>query len=558
MVRIFPAQSGSDTASWNDTLLHSRYDPVKEAYRFVRETPGIEGKRLCIVLEPGLGYVLDAVSSACPDMKIVVLHLHEAFYKCNRRSWPSWCADGNLSIENFLSLTVEDDDLESLSFIEWPPARRAFPELASFVSERVLQYIRERQGSILTSGFFGRRWIRNSILNFMHLERFVTIQNGTPGRDRPVLVAASGPSLEPSLPIIAKLRDSLLLWALPSSLDALSHAGLRPDLIVLTDPGHYSAFHLFDTARNASKRFETDRTAVAMPLSAATGVWRLGLPVVPLSQEAFYETELLSEAGLRATTVPANGTVSGTALHLSRALRLKTVVFAGLDFCTSDIRSHVRPHAFERFDRDDASRLRPWYGRVLERTISSYPERKHGSGEDLTRYRTSAPLRTYAGWFSGAVEAGETVYRLEPSPIEIPGMRGIDTRELETLCQGRAHEPNRYLPVKTPTPGERVDAVRKVLDRWIRLLEQTSGEESVPTGTGAATRDELVKLISFSARREAIRTHGADAVSSETYREAVQETVRFLLKLKNRCSERFQPGEPGGPEESMTDGTDER
>lgn len=544
MVKFFPARSGSQTATWNDTLFHSRYDPVKEAGRFIRENTEGEGKRLFIVIEPGLGYVLDAIASTYPGAKIVVLYLHDAFFSRRTRAWPAWCADGEISIENFLSRTIEDDELEALSLLEWPPARRAFPEAASNVAERVLQHIRERQGSILTSGFFGRRWIRNSILNYLHLGSFVTAATDTAERERPVLVAASGPSLERSLPVIAKLRRSLALWALPSSLEALSHAGLQPDLIVLTDPGFYSFIHLSDLARNASVRFMPDRTAIAMPLSAATGAWKLGLPVVPLSQEVFYETEFLSEAGLSAVSVPANGTVSGTALHLARALSRKIVVFTGLDFCTSDIRSHVRPHAFEPFDRDDAFRLRPWHGRVYERAVSSYPERFNGSGAGMIRYRTSAPLRTYAGWFSGAIGSDEAVYRLDASPVEIPGMRGIGCRELEALCRGPQDEPCRYRPVGPRYGTDRRETVRKVLDRWIGLLETTpSLREPGPAGCGTVSGDELVRLISFSDRREALRAHSA-AASREAYLRAVRKTERFLTGLKDRYLERFQHEAP--------------
>ena len=95
--------------------------------------------------------------------------------------------------------------------------------------------VRELNGSCATAAAMGRLWMRSAVLNLVSIDAVLDGDVLRPGR--PVVIAASGPTLARCIPDIARVRDRVELWALPSAAPALAAAGLQPDLVVLTDPG---------------------------------------------------------------------------------------------------------------------------------------------------------------------------------------------------------------------------------------------------------------------------------------------------------------------------------
>ena len=108
-------------------------------------------------------------------------------------------------------------------------------------------------------------------------------------------------------------------------------------------------------------------------LSAVPALHSYRNPIVPLVQGLFFEEDFFSHSTIPVLSVPANGTVAGTALSLALTLTKREIIFAGLDFCSSDISSHVKPHGFDSLIRDTADRLSPYYSRVFERAFSAFP-----------------------------------------------------------------------------------------------------------------------------------------------------------------------------------------
>ncbi len=56
--------------------------------------------------------------------------------------------------------------------------------------------------------------------------------------------------------------------------------------------------------------------------------------------------------------IPQNGTVSGSALYLALSLTEYPVFYTGLDFCTSDIKSHCMPGEFSIPDYTSSSKTK--------------------------------------------------------------------------------------------------------------------------------------------------------------------------------------------------------
>jgi hypothetical protein len=436
MIELLTARSGAPSVRLDGIALHSLYDPVREAQRFVHGSVGGEAPATIVLLGEGIGHITAAARDLHPDARVVRIFYSEELARAAAVDpGPTWHPGMGLDLGEFLRQALGELDLEGLRVIEWPPSARAFPTLSRRANATLRQVVQQLNGSFVTTVAAGRLWIRNSVANFLGIDSALV---GEPcAADRPVLIAAPGPSLETAVPLISEVRPRVDLWALPSSSLLLQEAGLSPDLIVMTDPGYYSMHHL---------HFSRSPCPIAMPLSAARGAWRLprtraahgGVAAFLLSQPTFFEEALLAAAGVQPPLVPPHGTVAASALHLALCSTRAPVIVAGLDMSMRDISSHARPNAFDQLLHLQSTRLTPHHGLSFARAEGQHAERAANG----THARVTPSLRTYAGWFD---EPGRDwrgrVCRLLPSSVGLRGFRDLDAASLYGLLRDAARSP---------------------------------------------------------------------------------------------------------------------
>jgi hypothetical protein len=483
MIEAFTARSGAPTLRIDGVAVHSPYDPVREALRFVRESLGAESPSTVIVLGEALGHAGAAVSAVFPGARVLLVsYSPEVARLALPAPVPSWDPSMPGTVAEFLRRHLGELDVEGLRVLEWPPCARLFPEVSRQANAAVRQVVQELNGSFVTSVGAGRRWVRNSVANCLFLDRPLS---GRPcAGSRPVVICAPGLSLEAAIHAILEVRGRVEVWALPSSVPCLADAGLLPDLVVMTDPGYYAVHHL---------AFDPLPCPIAMPLSAARGTW--GLRWSPgglrghlvLSQPVPFELALLEAVGLAAPSVPPHGTVAATAVDLALSSTSGPVIVAGLDMCFSDLLSHARPNAFDRLLLVQAGRLSPFEGLLHARASSQNARREPGTG-----IRTSPALRTYAGWFDQpGAGSSPRVRRLLPSPVALAGMSDLTIEGLRGLVGNLPAGPRG--PQLSPVAGypvldERKRIVHGLVRRWRETLQAVH-----PRRAGAAVDPETAR-----------------------------------------------------------------
>jgi hypothetical protein len=449
-----------------------------------------------------------------------------------------WAPEDGVTAAAFLARALDELDLEGLTVLEWPPAVRAFPELSRRIANELAVVVQRRAASFQTVRYFGRRALRNAAANAIHGSRYVRVSGGGP-----VLIAASGPSLKRTAAALASVRRHVQLWALPSSLEFLMARDLTPDLVVTTDPGFYASLHLHRIAHGPP-------IPVAMPLTAARGVWRTPSPVHLLHQGTPAERGIAGGLGVSATPVPENGTVAGTALELAMALGHAPIVFAGLDLCQPDVRAHVQPHSFDPLFWEAAKRRNPLLSILYDRAAGAAPTRR---GD----VRVSRPLETYAAWFQTRLQGQELpVYRMNPSAISIPAFREIADRDLAGLIRSwrrsragasagvRALEANdgpTQPATERPVPEEaRRELVRRFLRRGKRELRSRrdgwlENPGSVFETTPALDLLYTLEPAALSEIRRSVRRNAVEA-AQRTIDETVVRTAEWLQQLHDRLA----------------------
>jgi hypothetical protein len=536
MIEAFAAKSGARSLRVDGVALHSPYDPVREARRFAAQAIGVQPPSTVVVLGEGLGYVGEAVRELVPAARVIRVHYSaEVFRAAGPADGLAWAPGRQTGLADFLFSQIAELDLEGLRVLEWPPSARLFPAASREANEAVRRVFQQLNGSLVTTIASGRLWIRNSIENFLAFESVLV---GRPCRpDRPVLIAAPGPSLEKSAELIRSVLPLIDLWALPSSVPLLRHEGLAPDLVVMTDPGHWSMHHLSFAAADCP---------IAMPISAARGAWCLpspgGASRAPflLAQPGFFEQAILGAAGVQAPLIPPHGTVAATAIELALGFTGAPVVVAGLDMCTKDLSFHARPNAFDTLLHLRVSRLSPHDCLMYERSVEQHAEKLPG----MPGVRASLALRTYAGWFDlSAGDDSKRVYRLLPSPVALGRMGTVDgegLRDLAACGRGRRRGPLTGVQEGYPDRAQRRRIVSRLILDWLARLETAEEAIKGPAGLEAIVGDPFAYTIThdieprllLESRRKLRRGDRAGAL--ETAATMLEGCETFLRSMEAR------------------------
>ena len=440
--------------------LHSKYDPWREAEKYLRHSAVPADSGIYILIEPGKGYLSHHLHTLNPRAKIIEIHCSnriEAEEPLKSLASATWSPDSDLSLSGFLSTQIDDIEIGSVSVVEWPPAERVFGSIYYHIKNGVRNFLQERRATIHTTGKFGRLWLRNLIRRLAVLPPLLE----NPSVQAPIVVAASGPSLNRALPLLQSFRTRYFLIALPSSITALKHAGIEPDMIVHSDPGYYAMYHL-----------HASHVAIETAPLYSTGYTRRVRQTVLLSTATPTEDFFFQELDIHPLQLAAHGTVAGLAFQL--ALKLTSfhrdeqpftgfpLIFTGLDFCFRDIIAHATPHSFGPLLLSQNNRLRPLQQIFYTRS----PRSEHN--EQLQSYA----LERYAAWFQQLAPAYQSrVYRLFPSEVPISAFTDIDANGFEQVLM--ASQGSGSSEFRSEEPRQIPTAVRyAALQNYTRTLRR--------------------------------------------------------------------------------------
>lgn len=453
-MKIENAVKGGFYLTLNAVRIHSSYDPQKEAFRFVSraiedEWGGATKINTVILIGPGLGYLSQSLSQLVEYQRLFIFFLKEESRLFFKKEFSDSegrivCWDpkmGEARLSNILS-SIGELDLGGVKLLSWPPMIKALPEIAERVQSLVVEYLRRLSGNIHTTGGFGKKWALNSFRNFIQLSHYSPLPSLTENPSG-ILIVASGKYLESALPIIAEYASRFLIVALPSALLALNEASIKPDLIFTTDPGYYASLHYRSWSRDIP---------LAVPLTGYSSSLLSSSDfkdsnIVLFGQNSFFEKAIDGAFPLSLPIVPECGTVAGTALRWASANSLSPLCFAGLDFCFSDIHSHISPHPYETYLGINEYRGRPNISTLYSRALSQAPQILSYEGDMAIRGGSS--LNIYKDWTRDFIESSsmksKKIYRINPSPVDI-GALELPLNKIKD-----------YFPLKTPLSFSRLE-----------------------------------------------------------------------------------------------------
>ncbi len=449
----------------------------------------------------------------------------------------SWHPRYSLTAEDFLRRHLREEDTLHLRLLVWPPAEKRYPKITAQLLKTAAAVVSELATGLATTAAWGPRWIQNAAY---HAEALSRREGSNWGRlilgKTPLIIAASGPTLEDSVAGLATIEGTVEIWSLPSAVKPLVSAGITPNLVVASDAGFYARSHLRPAYRLG--------IPVAAPLTAARNLHRLPGRVVPFSTGSSLEGLILGSPGAEDPSiprVPENGSVAGLALDLALSLGREPVVFLGLDGCSRDIRSHARPSELEPYITGTSGRLRPaescHYERVAE---SSRVERVDPP------QRISTALAHYSAWFARrCAPLGRKVRRIAPTFVDF-GMGTTSLEDVAKLLQQESAQTDAH-PQEELGVGRRHVAWQNGYRRLLRTLDKMVGpglegllSEEHARRVRGLPRSEAADLLFLAAPRPYLK-----ALTSDDSHQAVTEVREAVTGLSRTVARYAGPGGTG-------------
>ena len=446
-MELLETRDGLTSARIKGQLLHSKFSPFMEAEKFLQQwikINSVNENSSIILIEPGLGYLLSLLKESGFNNLIIFFLSTETYCYCKKKgllkNTSCWSPESNEKIGQFLKKQIGLTQIQDIKILEWTPSMRIFQNLYNTIHSSILDFLKILQANQITTAKFGRRWLKNSIRNYIMLKfnySFIPVNMS-------IILAASGFTLENHLNLLCKMQKHIFIVALPSSVQALVKNGIFPDLIITTDPGFYASQHY---------RTFPDFIPVAAPLSAYP--MNFPNPLIGINQLSELD-KVLWQDNEYSVAIPEMGTVAATALGILQQITDSDIYILGLDLCMKDIQEHVYPHPFDIFSVKDSGRFKPDIQHKYERIQALAVSRQDGY------YYTNSML-TYRNWFNQNNFSNQII-RVDSSPVKLPlqsisSLEGISVSETKgQICMERSVGTSKV---------ERKNRIIQFLEKWI-------------------------------------------------------------------------------------------
>jgi hypothetical protein len=247
--------SGLPTVRYDNILLHSSYDPEKEAQRFTEKLQ--TGARVCLY-GFGLGYHLNAILDKIgPSGFLLVMELNPDILQAALilRDQTRIFEDPRFQLifgedEAIVSREISDqmerltgDPTDPFEVLFHAPSFKCIPSNFPSLTNALEVLLLERRfpaifGSLENSNFLLNREI---IASSPGINALKNSEKGKPG----ILVSA-GPSLDLALPYLHRLQKDFLVACVDTSYPILIENNVQPDYVLSLDPQIDSAAHFMD------------------------------------------------------------------------------------------------------------------------------------------------------------------------------------------------------------------------------------------------------------------------------------------------------------------------
>jgi hypothetical protein len=491
---ILGTPSGFPSATYNGFYIHSRHNPPAEAKKLI-EGETQKGLSSAVFFGFGLGYLVEAFIGSYPEIPAIVIEPDPGFFlkALDSRNMDRIFNSGNIRF--FFSENPEEIiwllDETPLSNIQVIKLRSVYEKNAEYYKsiERTIEnYLAKKEVNINTLRRFGKRWVKNLVLNIRRLIAMPGINSIADSfRGFPGLVIASGPSLDGVLPCLGELAKRMVIISVDTSLSICLKQGIEPDFLVIVDPQYWNTRHT-DWAHSRKPFLVTESSTHPRIFRTLDLKGFFSSSFFPLGR---YFESIIGEKG----KIGAGGSVATAAWDIARLLGLGPIYMAGLDLGYPLKKTHYKGAFFEQTFHTVSSKLRSSETSELNYLLDAAPF--YTQANDGNTVLTDKRMCIYKWWFETQMKLYNTAktFNLSEHGVRIEGMELTDSSSILTL------------PI--------------IRDRIERVLAENIGE--------AASSDESVIREKTERVREAI---GQLADELATLKNISETGLHYIDRIK--------------------------
>lgn len=348
-------------------LLHSKYDPVKEARRWLSQWD-VENEapyKICVI-GIGAGYHIEEINKKYPDIPIIVLEFNPDYVK--------WLKENgylkSLEREN-ISIKVSDDmytikkillkilDNPNFMVMLHAPSLELIPDSLTSLKgylENYIEFLRtmRKNSSLLTENF------RHNL----NLEDKGILGWKNRLENKSIILISAGPSLTKQLPLLKKvnLTGGIFLACVGTALIPLLNYGIKPNAIMISDAQEklLEQFHGTTNLQDVPLFYlaTANHLAVSMFQGPRHIVW----------QKGYLKSE--EQAQLRGEPqILTGGSVATCLLDLLIWMGGSRIALVGQDLSYTNGYSHAKgTHNIQRVDRENLREVMDYYQKGVVKT----------------------------------------------------------------------------------------------------------------------------------------------------------------------------------------------
>jgi hypothetical protein len=455
-IKIETSSTGDPSLCVKGIYVHSMRDPLREGQRLAQ---AVSGNGPVVILGFGLGYAAQAAACAAkPEQPIIIVEKYPNLLlkAMELRDFSDFLLKNRIifvlggtgeGITNALGIAgefiPESDEKQVPAVIRNRALTGLDEQWYKAVEEKIRTWKMKDEVNSVTLKRFGKRWVRNLSRNKTAIRDYPGISGLSElasakdsNKELPVFLAAAGPSLDRTAPLLRDIQRRCIVVAVDTSFRFFVKNTVQPDFVVVVDPQFWNSRHL--------DRCTCGRTALIAESAVYPPVLRLPFKNIFLCGSLFPLGKFIEEQVDPKGRLGAGGSVATTAWDFARVLGGRQIWIAGLDLAYPGLKTHFHGALFEERSNSGSNRFRPvetWVVRALRDGLP-FKARSAAGGQVLTDRR----LSLYAAWFENRFSQHSETRNLAlfQNGLAIAGLEPANVQTLLALPDAR-DEINRRL-----------------------------------------------------------------------------------------------------------------
>ncbi|WP_294379588.1 motility associated factor glycosyltransferase family protein [uncultured Clostridium sp.] len=327
------SKNGLYTLKYNEKYIHSKYDPVKEAQKFVENSIKLTNKNKILVYGLGLGYHIIELLKKTNAIIFIFEWNCELIKYCKKINKDIFRNNRVILISrtnrNFYTLLSEILDETGELLIHRPSLETIKDEnqdlynlLNDFSIKKQLIKITEN-----SNNKYEENYQMNKKILCKNIKEFI---NTTKLHTKNILITAAGPSLDNELKILKENREKFTIFTVGSALRTIIENEIYPDAIFLIDGG--------EEIKKQFIGFEN----LDIPLCFSAYASNEAVKIYNGPKYIFNDSEEFQ--------IKTGGTVAIAALDIAIKCSPKEIIFVGQDLALIEGKNHTK--AYEKMHKD--------------------------------------------------------------------------------------------------------------------------------------------------------------------------------------------------------------